>query len=197
MRRRWIMVELGDHCLTHIVPRLTKVIDGADPGGVTEAVDWKGGGGFRYYELAPSLLQEDKWGREVISKRYNAEMLAQALCKLEGFIYDPSPDVYWQHGRSSESDFLYVTTQTLAPSELAAISEEVGEGRSLLVLCSAFRGDPDQWPNLTVRKIPNHIRSRCEWGHDDYSLNVANLPMAKPKVTRPKQARLFDDGDET
>ena len=197
MGRRWIMVELGDHCFTHIVPRLSKVIDGADPGGVTETAKWKGGGGFRYYELAPSLLQKDRWGREVISKRYDPEMLAQALCKLEGFIYDPSPDIYWQHGRSSETDFLYVTTQTLAQSELATLSDDVGEGRSLLVLCSAFRGNSDQWPNLTVRKIPNHIRSRCEWGHDDYSLNVVNLPMAKPKATRPKQAGLFDDGGET
>jgi len=197
MRRRWIMVELGEHCHSHIIPRLKKVIDGHDKGGVTEATGWQGGGGFRYFKIASSLLEIDKWGREVISKRYNAEMLAQALCKLEGFIYDPSADVYWQHGRSSETDFLYVTTQTLALNELAALSDEVGESRSLLVLCSAFRGDADQWPNLTVRKIPNHIRSRCEWGHDDYSLNVANLPMAKPNATRPKQAGLFDDGDET
>jgi adenine-specific DNA-methyltransferase len=197
MRRRWIMVELGEQCHTHIVPRLKGVVDGTDDSGVTEAAGWKGGGGFRYYELAPSLLQKDKWGREVISSRYNAEMLAQALCKLEGFIYDPSPDVYWQHGHSSENDFLYVTTQTLAQNELATLSDEVGDGRSLLVLCAAFRGSPDQWPNLTVRKIPNHIRSRCEWGHDDYSLNVANLPMAESEAARPKQAALFDDGDET
>ena len=91
-------------------------------------------------------------------------MLAQALCKLEGFTYAPSPDVYWQQGHSSERDFLYVTTQTLGPNELAVLSEEVGEGRSLLVLCSAFRGNQDHWPNLTVRKIPNQIRARCEWG---------------------------------
>lgn len=197
MGRRWIMVELGDHCFTHIVPRLKKVIDGADSGGITEAADWAGGGGFRYYELAPSLLQEDRWGREVISKRYNAEMLAEALCKLEGFIYDPHPDVYWQHGRSSETDFLYVTTQTFAQNELAALSDEVGDGRSLLVLCSAFRGSAYQWPNLTVRKIPNHIRSRCEWGHDDYSFNVANLPMSKANAKRSKQPGLFDGGVET
>jgi adenine-specific DNA-methyltransferase len=197
MGRRWIMVELGDHCFSLIVPRMRKVIDGADPGGISESVDWNGGGGFRYYELAPSLLQKDKWGREVISKRYNAEMLAQALCKLEGFTYYPSPDVYWQHGRSSEADFLYVTTQTLTSNELVALSEDVGEGRSLLVLCSAFRGHAENWPNLTVRKIPNHIRSRCEWGHDDYSLNVANLPMTKPKARRPKQTDLFGGGDNT
>ena len=61
------------------------------------------------------------------------------------------------------------------------MSEEVGSDRSLLVLCSAFRGNPDRWPNLTVKKIPNHIRSRCEWGHDDYSLNVENLPKPPPR----------------
>lgn len=195
--RRWIMVELGEHCTTHIVPRLSRVINGQDLGGITKAVDWRGGGGFRYYELAPSLLAKDKWGREVISKEYNPEMLAQALCKLEGFSYAPNPDVYWQQGHSSESDFLYVTTQSLGPEELAALSEDVGEGRSLLILCSAFRGNPNHWPNLTVKKIPNHIQSRCEWGHDDYSLNIANLPVADMSGPLPVagQGGLFDEGD--
>jgi adenine-specific DNA-methyltransferase len=194
MGRRWIMVELGDHCTTHIVPRLQKVIDGSDQGGISKAADWKGGGGFRYYELAPSLLEQDKWGREVISRDYDAAMLAQALCKLEGFTYVPSGSVYWQQGHSFESDFIYVTTQTLGPEELAALSEDVGEGRSLLILCAAFRGNADLWPNLTIRKIPNHIRSKCEWGHDDYSLNVANLPMAEKEAQPqpPAQSTLFD-----
>jgi adenine-specific DNA-methyltransferase len=124
-------------------------------------------------------------------------MLAQAICKLEGFTYEPSDSVYWQQGHSSESDYLYVTTQTLGPEELAALSEEVGDGRSLLILCAAFRGNADLWPNLTLRKIPNHIRSKCEWGHDDYSLNVANLPMAEkePAPPPPAQSSLFDGGD--
>ena len=51
MGRRWIMVELGEHCETHVVPRISKVVDGSDLGGVTEEVGWKGGGGFRYYNL--------------------------------------------------------------------------------------------------------------------------------------------------
>ena len=197
MGRRWIMVELGNHCSTHIVPRLAKVIDGSDQGGISKAVGWKGGGGFRYYELAPSLLEKDKWDREVISSKYDAAMLAQAVCKLEGFTYAPSDSVYWQQGQSSENDFLYVTTQTLGPEELAALSEEVGEGRSLLILCAAFRGNAYLWPNLTLRKIPNHIRSKCEWGHDDYSLNVANLPMAKREPAPPllAQSGLFDGED--
>ncbi|MCW5698353.1 MAG: site-specific DNA-methyltransferase [Rhodospirillales bacterium] len=182
MGRRWIMVELGEHCHTHIIPRLKKVIDGEDTGGITEAVDWQGGGGFRYYRLAPSLLETDKWGREVISKAYNAAMLAEALCKLEGFTYAPSDTVYWQQGHSTERDFIYVTTQTLSHEQLQQLSDEVGRDRSLLVLCSAFRGNPDHWPNLTVKKIPNHIRARCEWGRDDYSLNVENLPKAAPRA---------------
>src|SRR5258708_18944634 len=105
-------------------------------------------------------------------------MVAEALCKIEGFTYSPSDAVYWQQGHSTERDFIYVTTQTLGVEQLQQLSEEVGADRSLLVLCSAFRGSPDRWPNLTVKKIPNHIRSRCEWGHDDYSLNVENLPNA-------------------
>lgn len=184
MGRRWIMVELGEHCHTHIIPRLKKVVDGDDKGGVTEATDWQGGGGFRYYRLAPSLLEKDRYGREVISKAYNAAMLAEALCKLEGFSYAPSDTVYWQQGHSTERDFIYVTTQTLSQKQLALLSEEVGPDRSLLVLCSAFRGSSSAFPNLTVRKIPNHVKDRCEWGHDDYSLNVENLPEASVKTLR-------------
>lgn len=186
MDRRWIMIELGEHCHTHIIPRLKKVVDGEDPGGITDAVNWKGGGGFRYYKLAPSLLEKDKWGQWVISKEFNAAMLAEAACKLEGFTYAPSDSVYWQHGHSTERDFIYVTTQNLNASQLAQLSDEVGPERTLLVLCAAFRaprGDAaERYPNLTVKKIPKQVLSRCEWGHDDYSLNVENLPKAPPKL---------------
>ena len=185
MGRRWIMVELGEHCHTHIIPRLKKVIDGEDPGGITKAVDWNGGGGFRYYRLAPSLLEKDKWDNWVINKTYNAAMLAEALCKLEGFTFVPSDSVYWQHGYSTERDFIYVTTANLTHEQLQQLSDEVGSERSLLVLCTAFRGR-GEYPNLTVKKIPKQVLSRCEWGHDDYSLRVENLPQAS--VSAKEQA---------
>jgi adenine-specific DNA-methyltransferase len=181
MGRRWIMIELGDHCHTHIIPRLKKVINGEDPGGVTEATNWQGGGGFRYYHLAPSLLEKDKWDRWVINKSYNPAMLTEALCKLEGFTYAPSDAIHWQHGYSTEQDFIYITTQNLSRDQLHQLSDEVGSDRTLLVLCSAFRCNPDQFPNLTVKKIPKQVLNRCEWGHDDYSLKVENLPKAPPK----------------
>jgi len=195
MGRRWIMVELGEHCHTHIIPRLQKVIDGTDTGGITEAVGWKGGGGFRYYRLAPSLLEKDKWGQWVISKEFNAAMLAEAVCKLEGFTYAPSDTVYWQHGHSTEHDFIYVTTQHLSADQLAQLSDEVGPERTLLVLCAAFRvlkDGTERYPNLTVKKIPKQVLSRCEWGHDDYSLKVENLPKAPPK---PGQMGLFGEDE--
>jgi len=180
MGLRWIMVELGEHCHSHIIPRLKKVINGEDPSGITKAVNWKGGGGFRYYRLAPSLLEKDKWDNWVINKTYNAAMLAEALCKLEGFTYGPSDSVYWQHGRSTERDFIYVTTAILTHEQLQQLSDEVGPDRSLLVLCTAFRARADRYSNLTVKKIPRAVLARCEWGHDDYSLRVENLPKTPP-----------------
>ena len=188
MGRRWIMVELGEHCHTHIIPRLKKVIDGEDKGGITEVVNWNGGGGFRYYRLAPSLLEKDSFGNLIISKQFNAAMLTQAMCKLMGFMYAPSEEFYWQHGYSTETDFIYVTTQTLTRPHLAAISEEVGKKRSLLICCSAFRGKADAFPNLTLKKIPLAVLQKCEWGHDDSSLNVASLPKAPEPVPEPLSA---------
>ena len=195
MGRRWIMIELGEHCHTHIIPRLKKVIDGEDPGGITKSVDWKGGGGFRYYRLAPSLLEKDKWGNWVINHDYNAAMLAEALCKLEGFTYAPSDAVYWQHGYSTERDFVYVTTASLTHEQLQQLSDEVGLDRTLLVLCTAFRAKADAYSNLTVKKIPKQVLSRCEWGHDDYSLQVENLPQA-PAALSPDASSGSGSGED-
>jgi adenine-specific DNA-methyltransferase len=180
MGRRWIMVELGEHCHTHIIPRLKKVIDAEDPGGITEAIGWKGGGGFRYFRLAPSLLEKDAWGRLVINPDFNPTMLAEAVCKLEGFTYAPSETVYWQHGSSTERDFIYVTTASLNHEQLQQLSDEVGPERSLLIACGAFRASPGGYPNLTIKKIPAAVLGCCEWGRDDYSLRVQNLPDAPP-----------------
>ena len=192
MGRRWIMVELGEHCHTHIIPRMKKVIAGTDQGGISKDVNWKGGGGFRYYRLAPSLLEKDKWGNWVISKDYNKELLAEAICKLEGFIYAPSETIFWQQGYSTESDYIYVTTQILNEEQIRLISEEVAENRTLLILCLAFTADVSKFNNLTVKKIPKQILNKCEYGKDDYSLNIRKLPlMEQPE----KQSNIFEEGE--
>jgi len=182
MGRRWIMVELGEHCHTHIIPRIQKVIDGQDSGGITNAANWQGGGGFRYFRLAPSLLAKDRWGNWIINKAYNPVMLAEAVCKLEGFTYAPSNSRFWQHGHSTEQDFIYVTTQTLSHEQLQLLNDEVGGQRTLLVMCAAYRAAADAaYPNLTIKKIPQAVLQRCEYGKDDYSLQVENLPQAPPQ----------------
>lgn len=207
MRRRWLMVELGNHCQTHVIPRLKKVIDGEDSGGITEAEDWKGGGGFRYYKLAPSLLAKDKWDNWVINKDYDANMLAAAVCKHEGFTYSPSETEWWAHGYSTETDFIFVTTQTLTEEQLLALSEDVGSDRTLLVCCAAFKASSamlnDKLSNLTLKKMPHALLSKCEWGKDDYSLNISKLPVADhddveqevstKKKTAKKEADLFGE----
>ena len=195
MGRRWIGVELGDHCYTHCKVRLDKVIDGTDAGGITKAVDWKGGGGYRFYELAPTLITKDQWGQEVINQKYNPAMLAEAVCKLEGYTYAPSNTEYFIHGHSTERSFIYVTTNFIRKAELDDISEQVGAKRSLLICCKGFEcdgggrgatalpcgalGDRALPSNVRLKKIPEAVLKKCEWGHDDYSLNVANLPMSQ------------------
>lgn len=205
MGRRWIMVELGDHAKTHIVPRMQKVIDGTDKGGVTEAAGWTGGGGYRFCRLAPSLLEKDAWGNWVIRKEYNPAMLAEAMCKHFNYSYAPSTEHYWMHGSSSETSFIYVTTNSLTFEQLRAISDEVGENRSLLICCTAYEAKGESLPNLTLRKIPGAVLDRCEWGKDDYSLKISALPMMaeedEDEVPAPKKAKagadgdLFDDGE--
>ncbi len=185
MGRRWIGIELGDHCDTHCVPRLQKVIDGTDQGGISKSVNWQGGGGFRYYNLAPSLIQFDEWSNPIINKQFDNVMLVRALCKIENFTYNPSPDIYWQQGKSTESDFIYVTTQHLTGQMLKKLNSEVGKKSSLLICCGSFDGKADDYANLTLKKIPKAILKKCEWNHDDYSLEIKNLPMSQPAEPIP------------
>ena len=192
MGRRWIMIELGEHCHTHIIPRLQKVVDGSDQGGVSNAVNWKGGGGFRYYSLAPSLLQKDKYGNWVISKEYNAEMMAEAMCKHEGFHYAPDEAIYWKQGQSTETDFVYTTTQPVTKALVDSIADQLGERETLLICCTSFHTNADEYPQITVKKIPHAVLARCEFGHDDYSLQIKELEY-EPRLG---QGELWGEGHE-
>lgn len=177
MHRRYIGVELGNHAYTHCYERLKKVVDESDQGGVSKALNWHGGGGFKFYELAPSLLKEDAYGRLVINQEYNADMLAAAMAKQEGFVYEPSVDVYWKQGHSSESDYIYTTTQFVTVEVLSGIADQMAEGESLLVCCTAFQKEcRGMFSNITVKKIPQMLLGKCEFNHDDYSLNIVALP---------------------
>lgn len=188
MGRRWIGIELGEHCYTHCIPRLQKVINGEDPGGITKAQNWQGGGGFRFYELAPSLIKFDPWDIPVINPAFNAEMLAEAVCKLHGYRYAPSVDWFWMHGEGHKNSYIFVTTQTLTTEILQFISDQVGESRSLLICCPPCpEANAKLFPNISLSIMPNALLKRYEWDHDDYSLNVKNLPQVEPQPSAPAE----------
>jgi adenine-specific DNA-methyltransferase len=182
MGRRWIGVELGEHAKTHCFPRLKLVVDG-EQGGISKSVNWQGGGGYKFYTLAPSLLNQDKFGNWIISTEYNAQMLAAAMSKQEGFNYQPDEHIYWKQGRSSEHDYICVTTQFLTVEVLESIHDEMQPGESLLVCCKAFQKEcKHKYPNITLKKIPQMLLGRCEFGKDDYSLNIVNMPIEEKEI---------------
>ena len=179
MNRRWIGVEFGEHAVTHCLPRLKKVVAGEDDGGITEIVNWKGGGGFKFYTLAPSLIQKDKYGNDIINPEYNPNMLAAAMAKQEGFHYSPHESIYWKQGYSTEKDFIYITTQFITASIIDRIAEEMQNTESLLICCKGFAAAcKSRHKNITIKKIPQMLYGRCEFGKEDYSLNIVNLPQS-------------------
>lgn len=176
MNRRWIGIEMGEHCYTHCKPRLDKVIDG-EQGGISKAVNWKGGGGYKFYELAPTLIVKDKYGQPVFSEQYSPEMLVAAVAKINGYHYAPDKDTFWKQGYSQDHSYIYVTTQYLTTELFDGIAEEVGGFEHLLICAPAF--DPGlnrRAENITVKKIPQSVLDKCEYGVDNYDLNIIDPP---------------------
>ena len=177
MNRRWVGIEMGEHAYSHCYIRLENIIKGNDLSGVTDETIWHGGGGFKFYELAPSLLNKDKYGNLVINKEYNADMLAAAMAKHQGFSYSPDLELYWKQGHSSEHDFIFTTTQLITAEMLETIHEQLGDDESLLICCTKFQPEcRNKFSNITIKKIPKVLLDTCEFDHDDYSLNIVSVP---------------------
>lgn len=175
MGRKYIGIELGAHATTHCFPRLKSVVEGTDQGGITKSVVWQGGGGFKFYNLAPSLLKKDSYDNWIIDKKYNANMLSAAMCKQEGFRFSPSEETYWKQGQSTETDFIFVTTSFMTLEQLDKIHEEMKASESLLICAKSFSPEcEDRYPNISIKKIPLMILGKCEFGKDNYDLNIIN-----------------------
>jgi adenine-specific DNA-methyltransferase len=139
---------------------------------------WKGGGGFKFFNLAPSLLKLDKYGNFIIDEHYNANMLAAAMAKHEGFRYKPHEEIYWKQGQSTERDFIFTTTQFVTAKFLDQIKQEIQPEESLLICCKSFqKACENKFPNITIKKIPKMLLGRCEFGKNDYSLNIISMPQ--------------------
>lgn len=178
MGRHYIGIEMGEHAYTHCKLRLDKVIAGEDQGGITKVQNWQGGGGYRFYELAPSLINKDDFDEYIINPEYDAEMLASAVALHEGFTFEPDSKMFWKQSKGNESSFLFVTTRHLNCPYLESIKQTMDEGEYLIIVCKSYEAELDKlYSNITIKKIPQMLLSRCEFDKDNYNLNIVNPPV--------------------
>ena len=183
MRRRWIGIEMGDQAYTHCKKRIDLIIDGNDRGGVTDSCDWNGGGGYKFYELAPTLITTDLFGEPIINKEYHPEMLASAVALHEGFTFKPDNEVFWKQSKSNENSYLFVTTMYVNVELLKEIESQMAEDEFLIIACKAYdKFCSDYSKKIKIKKIPQMLLGKCEFGKDDYSLNIVNPPIYEEEL---------------
>lgn len=173
MKRKYIWIELWDHAYSLCKARLDNVING-DKTWISEWLNWQWGGGYKFYELGPSLMQKDERGRYIINPEMDGESLVKALCKIENFKYLPKGESdFIKHWYSTERDFLHVTTRHVDQEMINAIeSKYLSKDESILVFAKSFSTDLGLPANIQVKKIPTEILRKCEYAKDNYSLPV-------------------------
>lgn len=178
MGRKYIGIEMGDHAYTHCKMRLDKVIDGTDQSGISKTVGWKGGGGYKFYELAPSFVVIDEFGNPVIDTYYNDTKLIRAMCKLTNYTFAPSPADYWKHGKGQGNNGIYVTTQMLSVAMVQQIASHLGANETLLICPKKFEpGCESVDQRITIKKIPQSILKACQFGKKEYLLPIKERAM--------------------
>ena len=159
MNRKYIGIEMGEQAYTHCKKRLDALVSGEDSSGITKAVNWQGGGGYHFYELAPSLLvKNERLPIYQINPEYTFEMLCEAICKIEGFKYKPD-GVY--HGHSSEKRFIHITKEFVNAEYIRSIATILGEDQSLLVYSTKVQSDLRLPDNIEVKRIPKDLLDKC------------------------------------
>ena len=178
MGRRYIGIEMGNHAYTHCKTRLDSVISGDDKLGITKSMDWQGGGGYRFYELAPTLINKDEFGEYIINPDYSADMLAAAMALHEGFTYEPDSSAFWKQSHGNEKSYLFVTTRHLNTAFMDSIIGGMEDDEYLVIACCSFDKGMDKLnPHITVKKIPQMLLERCEFDKADYNLNIIHPPV--------------------
>lgn len=160
MGRKWIGVELGEHAYSLCKKRLDSVIDG-DQTGISKEVGWQGGGGYKFYELAEPLLVKNKvLPVYQINPSYTWDMVCEAICKIEGFTYEPSGEF---QGHSSENRFIHITEEFVNTKYVMSIMKNLGDKQSLLIYCKKNQADMILPENVEVKKIPKDLLDKCNF----------------------------------
>lgn len=152
--RKWIMVEIGNHAETHIIPRMKKVISGEDAGGISQLTGWKGGGGFKYFELGDSLFVRDEELKLTVinPKMYNGKLI-RAILKVEGF-KPVNPD-NGLHGISGTTA-AHVTEQYVTQEYINVLLNEIADNAEYLVIYAKTFSEKIKLPeNVEVKRIPD------------------------------------------
>ena len=177
MNRKYIGIEMGEHAYTHCKVRLDKVISGEDKGGITKNVNWQGGGAYRFYELAPTLINEDKFGEMVINKEYSPEMLANAVALHEGYNFNPNKEIFWKQSKSTENSYLFVTTKYVDINFLNSIKNDMEDEEYLVIACKNYdKVLEKKYSNIEIKKIPEMLLEKCEFNVENYNLNIVSFP---------------------
>ena len=178
MNRRWIGIEMGEDAYVYCKPRMDLIINGQENGGITKKVGWKKGGGYRFYEIAASLLNEDEFGQLVINKEYNPEMLASAVALHEGYNYSPIINCFWKQSYNCNNSFLFVTTNHVSKNIIDSILLDMKSDEYLLICCKSYDSNAlIGIKNISIKKIPQSLLKKCEYGKDDYKLNIICPPV--------------------
>ena len=173
MGRKYIGIEMGEHAFTHCKARLDKVVDGTDEGGVSKAVEWKGSGGYKFYELAPSFVVIDEFGNPVIDSYYSDTKLIRAMCKLTNYTFSPSPTDYWKQGKGQGNNSIYITTQMLSVAMVQQIAGHLSANETLLICPKKFEPGAEKVDvRITIKKIPQSILKACQFGMKEYLLPI-------------------------
>ena len=145
---------------------------------VTRKLTWQGGGAYKFFELAPTLIQQDEFGEYVINNTYDAIMLAAAVALHEGFTFAPDREIFWKQAKGNESSYLFVTTRHINGSYLDAIKSTMQESEYLIIACKSYEAGAEKlYPNITIKKIPQMLLNRCEFDRNNYNLNIVNPPV--------------------
>ena len=164
MDRKWVGIELGNHAYTHCKVRLDRIVNGEDAGGITKAVNWEGGSGYHFYELAPSLLiKNERLPIYQINSEYTFEMLCEAICKIEGFKYKRD-GVY--HGYSSEKRFIHITKEYVNGEYIRSVATTLGENQSLLIYGTKVQSELRLPDNIEVKRIPKDLLDKCTFENE-------------------------------
>ena len=158
MGRRWIGVERSADTLdTYVLPRLSKIIEGKDPGGITEQAGWKRGGGFRILDVAPSMFDEDKGTVYLADWAVNGR-LAEACAAQLHYQFEPEPPFAGRRGRTRlavvdglvNEDAVRLLVANLPDDERLIVCGTAVDPAARTVLRELRRGS-------SVRKIPASI----------------------------------------